>query len=170
MQPLKTIAASVLPVIAALLIAGQRRQQPLELPFELDLAARPPAFVELPGFSGAEPWGRWTDGVEAKLVLPRRLPACLELELEARAFGPNVGQLVTIQGGESTVQIAFSAELESRRVMLCGLRGARELRLRPARPTSPRSLGQSQDARQLGIGVARISLRALPLAVSELRR
>lgn len=162
MQPPKTIAASLLPVVAALLFAEFRRRQPLELPFEIDLARRPPAFVELSGFSGAESWGRWTDGPEARLGLPRRLPACLELELEARAFGPNAGEPLTIEAGQATSQLRLSAELESRRVTLCGLLGARELRFRVPRPTSPRSLGQGDDARRLGLGIARIALRQLP--------
>lgn len=169
LQPPKTIAASLLPVVAALLFAEFRRRQPLELPFEIDLSRRPPAFVQLVGFSGAEAWGRWTDGREARLVLPRRLPACLELEIQAKAFGPNAGESLTIEAGQSTTQVRLSGELERRRLMLCGLLGASELRFRVPRPTSPRSLDLGDDGRRLGIGVARISLRALPLAPSGLR-
>lgn len=167
MQPPKVIAASLLPVAASLALAAHRREQPLALPFELDMSRRPPAFVELYGFSGAEPWGRWTDGAMARVRLPRRLPGCVSLELDAKAFGPNVGESLRIEAGEAVRELVLGAELETRTVMLCGLARARELRLRVPRPTSPRALGLGEDGRQLGIGIARLALRELPLAVSE---
>jgi hypothetical protein len=48
--------------------------------------------------------------------------------------------------------------------MLCGLSGRSELVLKVPRPTSPQSLGQGGDTRRLGLGIARLALRALPLA------
>lgn len=169
MQPPKVIAASLLPIAASLALAANRRQQPLPLPFELDMSRRPPAFVELYGFSGAEPWGRWTDGPLARVMLPRRLPACLTLELDAKAFGPNVGQSLRLEAGDAVRELVLGADLETRTVMLCGVERARELRMRIPRPTSPRALGLGDDGRQLGIGIARLALRELPLAVSDRR-
>jgi phosphoglycerol transferase len=163
-QSAKVLAFSLLPVVGALLLAEGRRRAPLPLPYEIDLRAPAPLFLELSGFSGAEPWGRWTDADEARVVLPQRLPACVEIELEARAFGPNAGEPVSVLGGASPVSLTFGAELETRRVMLCGLSGRSELVLKVPRPTSPQSLGQGGDTRRLGLGIARLALRALPLA------
>jgi phosphoglycerol transferase len=167
LQPPKVVAASLLPVAAALALAEQRRRQPLPLPFELALEGRAPALVELHGFSGAEPWGRWTDGPEARVSLARRLPECVEVALLAKAFGPNVGQEVTLAAGASVGRVRLSGDLEERRLALCGAQGTSELRIGIPQPTSPRSLGQGDDPRRLGVGVRRIVLRALPGAGSE---
>ena len=114
------------------------------------------------GLSGEEPWGRWSDADVAPSVLfefLESLPNRFSLELEANAFGPNIGKDLTVKVGSKAYAAHipeghFSAALD----VELGGESAQTIEFIPPAPTSPKELGMSEDGRKLGIGFIRMRI------------
>lgn len=125
-----------------------------------------PLFIKnAQGLSGAEPWGRWSDADVAPSVrfeFFEPLPDRFTLELEANAFGPNIGKDLTVNIGSRTYSVKipewhFTAVLD---VDLGGER-ADMMEFLPPSPASPKELGLSEDGRRLGIGFISMRIKDL---------
>lgn len=118
---------------------------------------------ELHGLSVEEPWGRWSDADVApyvRFIFSEPLPERFLMELEAWAFGPNVGEELLISVGGRVRSLKIPAE--SFKVLLqieAGERPGRSIDFLPPKPASPKELGMSEDVRRLGIGF--ISMRII---------
>ncbi len=117
-----------------------------------------PALRRSAGLSGAEPWGRWSDGALVELEFAAPLPPRLLLRLKGRAFGPNAGQDVVARVGGAERRLRLAAQEGELAVQFDNAGGETLLTLRVPRPTSPKSLGQGDDGRLLGIGLSGIDL------------
>lgn len=122
---------------------------------------------QLGGWSIAEPWGQWTDGCQASLILhlQRRPVGPVEFRLLASALRapPEGGHSVTVAvNGHTVGTMAFQPGTFAERSILLprGLlprSGAVVVDLLPTDPISPRDFGRSEDGRCLGIGVKKLS-------------
>lgn len=135
---------------------------PLQATFDLDLSRPDDArhVSRSSGFSSPEPWGRWTDGAQAHIELAGPLPRQFRLELRvAHLFAANAGSVLRIRIGarEHAVVLERPGQTVSVDIETDGT--ADTITLLPARPASPRSLGQSDDARLLGVGLTSIGVR-----------
>jgi hypothetical protein len=114
----------------------------------------PSYLCEVTGLSTCEEWGRWTDGpfVEFRFAAP--LPKRFLLELKARPFGPNKGRGIGVTIGRFTTSLRMFSDTERRYVVAVnGHGGADFIRLSVPAPTSPASLGISDDTRLLGLAI-----------------
>jgi hypothetical protein len=119
------------------------------------------------GWSGAEPWGRWSDAGEAKFVIFPGKSTVAALEIDAQAFvtenDPN--QTVNVfANGQKVGQIEFSVS-QSQQLIKVPLPSALikpnqeiEFRFEIVKPRSPMDVGLSSDIRKLGIGVRKLRL------------
>ncbi len=152
-----TVAAVVLLALtgAATVVHYYRRAaQPIDV--RLDAGSTQPR-VRVVGFSDAEGWGRWSLGSEVVVSVSPMLPASFRLILELRGFGPNVGAPLVLEVEDQRRQVAIPADISRVAVGFSGVPFMTErITLRIPRPTSPFDLGLGDDARKLGIGVARI--------------
>jgi hypothetical protein len=144
------------PELAAQIGAPQSRALP---PLSLSLAGQaPPPGLFGPGWSGAEDWGRWSLGPEARLHLalpaeatPRRLLLC------ARGLAPPLPVALLAGGTPLPPLLLDQPDLAWYALDLPPLPpGPLELVLRPAAWPSPASLGLSPDARPLGLALAEL--------------
>jgi hypothetical protein len=127
----------------------------------IDLADRHP-LVSFVGFGNPEGWGSWTDGERARIILPHSLPDCFTLEVDiVGIFGPNVGRPFRIRAGRQERVITFR-EPGIYSVAFQDVKDASDLEIRVPAPTSPQSLGLSNDPRALGVVLRRV--RILPMA------
>jgi len=122
----------------------------------------------LDGWSGAEPWGTWTDGHRAVLGIPLKQPpqGPVEVVLEANAFlRPQHPVLHVCVSCNHTVV----AEWEIRTADVCQYpvripaelmagQGVLQLSLDIKNPASPHELGESLDTRPLGLGLRRLRI------------
>ncbi len=116
-----------------------------------------------PGWSFPEPeQGLWSDGPEARLVLPTRRARTLELELQvlARYGGPARSVEVRVDGRVQRM-IEATAEPDWPVVLTLKLPRAQivEVAFIIRRPGRPADLGLGADARQLGVLVRRLRFR-----------
>lgn len=119
-----------------------------------------PIFIKgLEGVSVPEPWGRWSDANLGDAILIKfaePLPKSFTLVLRAQAFGPNIGRSVKVKVGDQSETVAFSGNLEERRIIIKAKTLPMEIQIIPPAPTSPKSLGMSADSRKLGILLERL--------------
>jgi hypothetical protein len=117
------------------------------------------------GWSGPEPWGTWTEGDKATILIP--LPKsgavrAITLEMTAYAGSSRTqglrishdGNLLwqgRLPGGKTS---AIRVPLES----ITATSGVVQLDLHIERPQSPKANGESADARLLGIGLMAVTL------------
>lgn len=122
-----------------------------------------PLFIkDLRGLSGEEPWGRWSDAYVSSSIrfeFFEPLPDRFTLELEANAFGPNIGRDLKVNIGSRTYDAHipegnFSVALD----VDLGEEKANIIEFIPPAPTSPKELGLSEDGRKLGIGFIRMRI------------
>jgi hypothetical protein len=121
------------------------------------------------GWSDPEPWGRFTVGPLAELSLPLDRPlgpgamfkAIVRPHLNRHHrplkveiyFGKHVVKKLSLYiPGRRTIRIAIPAAL-------CANETQAKIGIRILNPKSPLSLGESQDARQLGLGFIRAWLK-----------
>jgi hypothetical protein len=118
------------------------------------------------GWSSREPWGRWTDGVEATITMrsdeglqgdvafsfliqpysPNGRPQRLNIQ----ANGTNVGSFTLSQKTEVSISVPHS---------VVGARGLIMLAFQVPDAISPSSVGAGADDRKLGIGLLEISAK-----------
>jgi hypothetical protein len=124
-----------------------------------------PSFISgVAGLSGSEEKGRWSDANVAPLVLIElndALPKKFELEISASAVGENLVKpsLVIVDGVQQTV--LFGSEVGQKTLVFNTDHPVKEIRIIPAAPVSPQSLGWSNDPRKLGILLKDIKIHAL---------
>ncbi len=142
-------------LLAGIGTARARTAPPLA--FSLEGQAPPPGLLGA-GWSGAEEWGRWSLGPEARLHLP--LPAAVpprRLLLRARGLVPPLA--VALLAGDTPLPglVLDQPELAWYPLELPPLPpGPLQLVLRPAAWPSPAALGLSPDERPLGVALAEL--------------
>jgi phosphoglycerol transferase len=154
----RILAAGLLPAIASLLFAVHLRNQPLELPYSVQLGTQAPPLLGFRGFSTADSWGRWSQANEARIVLPRRLPRDFDLVLVTQGYGSNVGAVAEARVGELAATFTLSKGLEKRVLRFRNAAPAQTVSFRIPGLASPRERGEGDDPRRLGIGVAQLSV------------
>jgi hypothetical protein len=120
------------------------------------------------GWSAPEDWGVWSDGELATVLLePVEAPTGLRLSIQLQGFVPPGTSpracAVSLRPCGIRREIVLAAEPFVLDLTIppafCGGRGPIELAFRIDRPTSPAGAGVSDDARRLGVGLRRISVR-----------
>lgn len=132
---------------------------PASLPGVIDFKRNEfPSFIdEIYGLSSAESWGRWSDGERVAFKINYGKIKLKRISVVVGGFADNVGKEINVKfGGYNTSLILESAEPREYHITLpvtgtgTGT-GTEWLIFYPAHPISPKSLGLSDDARQLGI-------------------
>ncbi|HRD49596.1 MAG: hypothetical protein JNK95_11580 [Candidatus Competibacter sp.] len=120
-----------------------------------------PAFIaEVQGLSGAEPWGRWSDGATVTIRFKNPLPDAFILKIRAGAFGPNLSRPFTFSAGPERQELAITTpqsmgEMTEYALCFTHSQGTRTLEI-----TVPQPQATATDPRRLGIALS--SLRILP--------
>ena len=142
--------------------------------FEIVFSApRMPKFVmRWKGLSGAEPWGRWSEGPELVLKFWKPLPSRFVLAVQGYAFESNHEQPIVVQVGERTAEIvmpgAFSECFYD--TTIDNPDGADSMVFRIPNPQAPsdRWPGQIYDNRLLGMALMRLQVTAVQAAPPRL--
>ena len=121
-----------------------------------------PAFIKsIKGLSGPESWGRWSDSKlnrSVEIMFYKPLPASFKLIIRAQAFGPNSGKPIKILIGDHFSTLTFSNTITEQQTDMVNKGPVFRIEFIPPFPKSPLSLGLSEDSRELGIGIERISI------------
>lgn len=121
--------------------------------FSYNFSAGPNGVVErTAGLSGVESWGRWSDQKTVELHFASPLPRRFTLTLGAEAFGPNAGEGILVQVGQQTQTIKLGRTRTDVTTLFETDGMQKVIQFDIPKPTSPSSLGMSEDARTLGIG------------------
>ena len=132
---------------------------PIETPIGFDRLTLPGIVAHIAGFSGWEPWGRWTDGKVARIQLARALPSDFTLHIEtAMALPSSVGTDLTIRIGNDERLFQVGSGPTQRDVSFHLNPPASAIEILIPTPRSPAELGMSTDARKLGIGLKSITI------------
>lgn len=127
--------------------------------------------LALRGLSGAEKWGRWSDSGLVILAFAAPSEACESdtLELELRAYVPpehSTQRATVFLNGQELGELAFQSGQPMPRRMSFALppgllkqAAINKLHIRIKDPVSPKSLGKSTDAREIGIGFVSLLLK-----------
>lgn len=157
----KIAAATVTPVTPPASTTPQSPESyPATLAEGIDFT-RPnyPTFIaNVSGMSGYEPWGRWTDGDKAVFHFKQPLPKQFNLMIQANAFGPNLGEAVTINIGTVQQEFKISESGQTQRLNFTLPEPADTIALLIPKPTSPKELQVSEDPRQLGLGLIKLQI------------
>jgi phosphoglycerol transferase len=116
---------------------------------------------QITGISGAEQFGRWTDGKEMTMRFVSPLPKKFLLVLKARAIGPNIDLPFRITIGQqeqffrlgpSPGQVALTFETDGAQTVA---------QITIPKPVSPKELINAPDERKLGAAFEQISISEL---------
>jgi hypothetical protein len=113
------------------------------------------------GMSGAEAWGRWSDAQRVVLRFNAPFPRQMEVRLTARAYTLNAGLPFTMRIGSHAASFRLGTTPGEVRLRFQPGYNQRTLVIEVPHPVSPASLGQSKDARLLGIGISRLGIEAV---------
>ncbi|MBH3428771.1 sugar translocase [Pseudomonas alkylphenolica] len=143
---------------------GRRYNSTINEGINFSRAGWPDFIRDATGFSGNEPWGRWSDqniSSRPSLKLYSPLPQKFTLVLSAQAFARNANSPVDIVIGNQKHEVSLANTPSEVRVKV-DLQGetADSITFVPAHPISPKKLKMGTDSRKLGIGF--ISMRIEP--------
>ncbi|MDE2606449.1 MAG: hypothetical protein KGL68_11080 [Burkholderiales bacterium] len=118
------------------------------------------------GLSTPEPWGTWSLGREITLEFADDLPLRFQILLQGHSFGINDNADFRIQVGVQERTFRLPSDQDGY-VSLEFAPGAnqRVVRITIPHPLSPKSVGQGDDLRELGLGL--IQLRITPMRPAQ---
>ena len=116
------------------------------------------------GLSSVESWGRWSEQKIVRLHFSKTLPQRFKLGLLAEAYGPNAGEDVIVKVGSATQAIRFDHTKMSVETTFETDGTQKIITFEVPEPTSPKSLGLSEDGRLLGIGFTKMTIDAMTSA------
>ena len=135
--------------------SGQRKQ----IDIDFSKSSFPETIKLATGFANPEEWGRWTDGDKAVLVFNRPLPKQFTCRIVVySAFGPNASAPIKLKIGDLERTFLVSKVNESIAIPVSVSQEANSIEIIPPKPSSPKSLGTSNDGRRLGIAIAKLSI------------
>lgn len=122
-------------------------------------AAWPGSVGKIEGLSHAEAFGRWSNAAVVELYFLTPMSGVVQLTLNARAFGPNVGQPFILRIGEE--ERTFTLQEANQEVSLNFKLSepTQKLSIIVPQPTSPKALGLSTDNRLLGIAMHKLQIK-----------
>lgn len=113
------------------------------------------------GLSSAEPWGTWSVGDIVCLEFSAPLPKKFKIYFSAHAFGPNVGKEFRMRVGDSVIKFTLGTTDEKKVIEFNNPKGSKVIFIDIPNPVSPKTLGMSDDGRDLGIGLTEIKIVSL---------
>jgi phosphoglycerol transferase len=118
-----------------------------------------PAFLKKVTGLSPEPYAQWTVDKEAIFYFKNKLPKDFKLELTAMAFGPNANSPLKIEAGKIKKQVPIKeGQAQTYTIELKGV-DSDILKIIPAKPVSPQSLGINEDQRLLGIALVSMKIK-----------
>ncbi|WP_395490463.1 phosphatidylglycerol--membrane-oligosaccharide glycerophosphotransferase [Cedecea davisae] len=130
--------------------------------FIFNVAGAPQTVKQFSGVSRPEAWGRWSNGNTApqvKIDYFEPLPEKFDLVLIAKAFGPNVGEPVSIKVGEQEQTITFGDQLSTVTLRFENPEGSNVLTIEPPKPQlSNEGNILGHEPRKLGVGLAELKI------------
>ena len=120
-----------------------------------------PNFVaEVAGMSGYETWGRWTEGDKAVFRFRQPLPREFTLLITADAFGPNIGQPITVKVGSNEQVFIIKEEGKTYRLPFKLEEVGSSVEIYVPKPASPLELRvpNNSDPRKLGVGLVSMKI------------
>lgn len=121
----------------------------------------PDSVKKITGLAQPESWGTWSDSAEVKVQFAQPLPPAFELQITAKAFGPNENQAFDVVVEGHSYPVTLSAEMAPYKLKLSSSGNADSLVIKVPSPTSPKELGMSSDERALGLGLNQLVIRPL---------
>lgn len=121
----------------------------------------PSVILRASGLYGAESWGTWSVGDTVTLEFAETFPKKFAVTLIASAFGPNIGKEFVICVGETGKRFTLKESYEKRVFEFSNLEKSAQIQIMIPAPASPKSIGMSEDPRNLGIGL--VEMRIVPL-------
>ncbi|WP_041164110.1 DUF7024 domain-containing protein [Mesorhizobium opportunistum] len=119
----------------------------------------PGTLARVRGLSVAEGWGTWSDGPAVTLEFVKPLPKKGVLHLTASAFGPNVGQLISVHIGSQSATFVLSKSVQEIAIPFGNSGASTSISISIPNPISPKELGLNEDRRKLGIGFRQLSVQ-----------
>jgi len=113
-------------------------------------------------FSPSEPWGAWSIDRKVVLKFAKPLPRRFDLELTARAFGPNANKNIIVHVGEYSSRFQLQAtfpKFETKKIRIDNPNRLSEISIDIPQPVSPKDLGLGDDSRSIGIGFSSILIK-----------
>jgi phosphoglycerol transferase len=119
--------------------------------------------VETTNLSFREDWGRWTDGSPVQFKFIEGLPRNFVFTIKTTgAFGPIVGKNIQVVAGDSKQQFVAAADKQIIEMSFKNVSpGSDTVVIILPNPPSPKQLGLSDDARNLGIGIISVEVKPL---------
>lgn len=127
----------------------------LSLPLMIDFTEKYPDILFF-GFCGIEPKGRWTEGCEASIIFDKKLPSSFKMQIDAYAFGPNIGQKVTFSINSSRKELIFTDKTQSYFIDFENVPASCEIKITVPNCVSPKELHFSEDTRKIGVFLSKI--------------
>ena len=106
-------------------------------------------------FNPPEPWGAWSIDRKVVLKFTKPLPRRFDLELTARAFGPNANKDIVVHVGDQSSAFQLPAtfpRFETRKIRIDNPNRLSEISIDIPKPIAPKDLGVGDDGRSIGIG------------------
>lgn len=110
-------------------------------------------------FSPPENWGAWSISKEVVLSFSIALPKQFELVIDAKAFGPNIGNNFILSVGKFEIPFKLSANFSEYRFLINNLQNLNQIKILVPNPTSPRDINLSDDHRKLGIALKTLEIK-----------
>jgi phosphoglycerol transferase len=112
-------------------------------------------------FNPPEPWGAWSIGNKIKIEFSKPLPRIFNVELTARAFGPNLSENFFLRVGSRSIpfKIRTFPEFEKVSILVENFSRSNIIEIDIPRPASPKDMGLGDDNRTLGIGLTHMHIK-----------
>jgi phosphoglycerol transferase len=118
----------------------------------------PGILEKITGVSGAEEFGRWTEGPAVTMQFISPLPKRFRIVLKARAIGPNIDLPFRISIGQQERQFRLGSSLQTIDLPFETDGLEKTVRIDIPKPISPKELWKTADARLLGAALEQISI------------
>lgn len=126
--------------------------------FDFKRTVWPGMILSMEGLSKPEAWGAWSSGRVVTFEFLRPLPEKFSVQLQAFAFGPNVGNDFVAQVGENKVSFKLGEFPEERLLEFYNPNNSRTIKITIPLPISPNELGLGDDDRKLGIAFLKLKI------------
>jgi hypothetical protein len=110
------------------------------------------------GLSMVEHWGRWSDSKHVVLHFNRQLPRNLDVVIKGMAYGDNTTLPFTLRAGQASTTFRLRGSMQEIRLRLTTDGTQRSLTIDVPKPMAPSATSNLPDVRELGIGIAEISI------------